>query len=134
MTPFTDSWEAEINRLITSFVETTPGVAHAVVVAEDGLLLGFSDPLSHDTADQAAAIVGVLQSVAQGAARFFHGGPVTQTLVDMADGRLLLMTISDGLSLGVFATPDADVGSAVEATAGFVERAGRMLIPGVADG
>jgi uncharacterized protein len=130
MTSFTGSAEADLNRLVTAFVEATPGVAHAVVVAWDGLLLGFSDPLSYDTADKAAAVVSVLQAVAHGAARFFHAGPVARTVVDMDQGLLLLMTVGDTFSLGVFAEPDTDL----HAAARFVERVGRMLTPGVADG
>lgn len=127
MTTFSDSWQAQLNRLITSFVDATPGVANAVVVAEDGLLLGFSDPVPYDSADRAAAIVSVLQSVAHGAARFFHGGTVTRTVVDMDQGLLLLTKMGEGISLGVFTTADTDVDHAVRATAGFVERAGQMF-------
>ncbi len=97
-----------MNELITSFVRATPGVAHAVVAGPDGRLLGCSDPLPPDIADEAAAVVSLLQSVARGAARFFRAEPVTRTVVTMDQGLLLLMAIRDGVALAVFAEPDTD--------------------------
>ncbi|RKN02981.1 roadblock/LC7 domain-containing protein, partial [Streptomyces radicis] len=41
-----------LNWLITSFVDSTPGVSHTVVVSADGLLLALSEGFPRDRADQ----------------------------------------------------------------------------------
>ena len=55
--------------LVTNFAERVPGVAHAIVVSADGLLLTSSDRLPRDRADQLAAVSSGLISLTQGAAR-----------------------------------------------------------------
>ena len=63
-----------LNWLVTNFVDRVPGVAHAVVVSADGLLLVASEGLPRDRADQLAAVASGLTSLTQGAARCFEGG------------------------------------------------------------
>jgi uncharacterized protein len=46
--------------LVTNFAERVPGVAHAIVVSADGLLLTSSDRLPRDRADQLAAVASGL--------------------------------------------------------------------------
>ena len=96
--------------LITEFVTNTPGVAHAVVVSSDGLRLAQSEGFPPDRADQLAAVAAGLLSLTVGASRVFEGGPVTQTIVEMQRGLLLVMAISDGSCLAVLAAPDCDLG------------------------
>ncbi|WP_449843675.1 roadblock/LC7 domain-containing protein, partial [Microbispora sitophila] len=88
-----------LNWLITDFVNNVPGVAHTVVVSADGLPLAFSEGFPKDRADQLAAVAAGLISLTQGASRVFEGGPVTQTVVEMQRGLLLIMSISDGSCL-----------------------------------
>ncbi|MCF6476869.1 roadblock/LC7 domain-containing protein [Nonomuraea sp. MG754425] len=85
-----------VDWLITDFVSTVPGVAHAVVVSSDGLPLAASAGFPADRADQLAAIASGLVSLTQGAARVFEGGAVNQTIVEMQRGLMLIMSISDG--------------------------------------
>ncbi len=85
--------------LVTNFAERVPGVAHAIVVSADGLLLTSSDRLPRDRADQLAAVASGLVSLTQGAARCFDAGGVVQTVVEMDRGIVLLMSISDGSCL-----------------------------------
>src|SRR5207302_6494692 len=87
--------------LVTDFSERVPGVAHAVVVSADGLLLTASARLPRDRADQLAAVASGLVSLTQGAARCFEAGGVVQTIVEMERGIVLLMSISDGSCLAV---------------------------------
>ncbi len=70
-----------------------------------------------------------LTSLTQGAARVFEGGPVTQTIVEMRRGVLLVMAISDGSSLAVLASDDCDMGLVAYEMALLVERVGRALTP-----
>ncbi|WP_084961431.1 roadblock/LC7 domain-containing protein [Thermoactinospora rubra] len=121
----------DVNWLVTRFVEDVPGVAHAVVVSADGLPMAFSRGFPKDRADQLAAIAAGLISLTQGAARVFEGGNVTQTLVEMQRGLLLVMSISDGSCLAVLAAPDCDMGLVAYQMTILVERAGQVLTPAV---
>jgi uncharacterized protein len=115
--------------LITEFVGSTPGVAHAVVVSADGLRLAQSDGFPTDRADQLAAVAAGLLSLTMGASRVFEGGSVTQTVVEMQRGLLLVMAISDGSCLTVLAAPDCDMGLVAYQMTLLVERAGQALTP-----
>src|SRR5882757_11502266 len=96
--------------LVNDFAERVPGVAHAVVVSADGLLLTASNRLPRDRADQLAAVASGLISLTQGAARCFEAGDVVQTVVEMERGIVLLMSVSDGSCLAVLASPTCDIG------------------------
>nr|WP_204022964.1 roadblock/LC7 domain-containing protein [Sinosporangium siamense] len=115
--------------LITEFVRGTPGVAHAVVVSADGLCLATSEGFPPDRADQLAAVSAGLLSLTVGAARVFEGGPVTQTVVEMQRGLMLVMAISDGSVLALLAAPDCDMGLVAYQMTLLVERAGQALTP-----
>ncbi|MEW9532997.1 roadblock/LC7 domain-containing protein [Microbispora sp. NPDC049125] len=115
--------------LITEFVGSTPGVAHAVVVSSDGLRLAQSDGFPPDRADQLAAVSAGLLSLTVGASRVFEGGSVTQTVVEMQRGLLLVMAISDGSCLAVLAASDCDMGLVAYQMTLLVERAGQVLTP-----
>jgi predicted regulator of Ras-like GTPase activity (Roadblock/LC7/MglB family) len=107
-----------LNWLVTNFVDRVPGVAHAVVVSSDGLLLVASEGLPRDRADQ-------------GAARCFEAGNVVQTVIEMERGFLFLMSISDGSCLAVLAATSCDVGLVGYEMALLVERTGDVLTPAV---
>lgn len=81
-----------------------------------------------------AAVTSGLTSLTQGAARVFEGGPVTQTVVEMERGLLLVMAISDGASLAVLASTECDMGLVAYEMALLVEQAGRFLTPGMRAG
>ena len=115
--------------LVSEFAERVPGVAHAVVVSSDGLLLTASDRLPRDRADQLSAVASGLVSLTQGAARCFEAGGVVQTVVEMDQGILLLMSISNGSSLATLASPRCDIGVVGYEMTLLVERMGRLLTP-----
>ncbi|WP_455432932.1 roadblock/LC7 domain-containing protein [Streptosporangium soli] len=115
--------------LITEFVRGTPGVAHAVVVSADGLCLANSEGFPEDRADQLAAVAAGLLSLTVGASRVFEGGAVTQTVVEMERGLLLVMAISDGSVLAVLASPECDMGLVAYQMTLLVDRAGQVLTP-----
>jgi predicted regulator of Ras-like GTPase activity (Roadblock/LC7/MglB family) len=128
VSPVTSSAQ-DLNWLITNFVERVPAVAHAIVVSADGLPLAFSEGFPPDRADQLAAVASGLSSLTQGAARVFEGGTVLQTVVEMEGGLLLSMSISNGSSLAVLASPDSDMGLVAYEMTLLVERVGRALTP-----
>jgi hypothetical protein len=119
----------DLDWIVTDFAGRVPSVAHAIVVSADGLPLAFSEGFPKDRADQLAAVTSGLASLTQGAARVFEGGPVTQTIVEMRRGVLLVMAISDGSSLAVLASADCDLGLVAYEMALLVERVGRALTP-----
>ena len=128
MSPLTSSVQ-DLNWLVTNFVDRVPSIAHAIVVSSDGLPLAFSDGFPQDRADQLAAVTSGLTSLTQGAARVFEGGPVSQTVVEMRQGLLLVMAISDGSSLAVLASANCDMGLVAYEMALLVERVGGALTP-----
>ena len=68
----------DLGWLLANFADRVPGVAHAVAVSADGLLLAASRDLPRDRADQLSAIASGLVSLTQGASRCFEGGAVKE--------------------------------------------------------
>src|SRR5690606_1230106 len=114
-----------INWLITDFVNNVPGVAHTVVVSSDGLPLAYSEGFPKDRADQLAAVASGVISLTQGAARVFEGGMVTQTVIEMRRGLLMIMSISDGSRLAGLAAQECDMGMVAYERPPLGERAGQ---------
>jgi predicted regulator of Ras-like GTPase activity (Roadblock/LC7/MglB family) len=123
------SQPSQFGWLVTDFTQRVPGVAHAVVVSADGLLLTASAKLPPDRADQLAAVASGLLSLTQGAARCFEAGKVTETVIEMERGIMLQMAISDGSCLTVLAAPHCDMGLIAYEMALLVERVGQILTP-----
>lgn len=121
--------QQDMSWLLASFAEETPGVAHAIAVSSDGLLLASSRDLPRDRADQLAAITSGLVSLTQGAAGLLEAGGVLQNVVEMDGGFLFLMSISDGSSLAALAARNCDVGQVGYEMALLVERVGNALSP-----
>jgi predicted regulator of Ras-like GTPase activity (Roadblock/LC7/MglB family) len=118
-----------LNWWVNNFVRNGPGVAHAVVVSSDGLLMAVSDRLDRARADQLAAVASGLASLTQGAARVFDAGVVNQTIVEMERGFLFVMSVSDGSVLSVLASPACDIGLVGYEMALLVARTGDVLTP-----
>ena len=99
-----------LNWLVSNFARSVPGVAHAIVVSADGLLMAVSERLDRARADQLAAVASGLASLTQGAARCFAAGGVQQMVVEMDGGYLVVMSVGEGSSLAALASPDCDLG------------------------
>jgi predicted regulator of Ras-like GTPase activity (Roadblock/LC7/MglB family) len=117
------------DRLITDFAERVPGVVRAAVVASDGVLVAVSDRTQPDRLGQLSAVTAGLISLASAAARISDGGAVTQALVTMARGTLVIMAIDQGSSLAVLTTATADLDSVAYEMTMLVEEAGGVLTP-----
>lgn len=115
--------------LVTDFVRQVPGVAHAIVVSADGLLLACSHGLPRDRAEQLSAVSAGLLSLTEGAARCFDAGAVAQTVVEMDRGYLFLTAISGGSCVAVLAAPNCDIGLVAYEMTMLVERVGQQLTP-----
>lgn len=120
---------ADLQWLVDNLVESVPGVRHASVVSADGLLLAMSQRLTRTQADQLAAISSGLTSLTRGAARCFQHGAVNQIMVEMSQGFLFVMSVSDGSVLTVLTDPTADVGLVGYEMARVVASAGALLTP-----
>src|SRR5262249_34340924 len=92
------------DRLLAGFAERVPGVLRAAVVASDGVLVAVSARTQPDRLVQLSAITAGLVGLAGAAGRIFDGGAVTQALVTMARGTLVIMAIDQGSSLAVVTT------------------------------
>ena len=123
----TGSGARKMDWLLNDFVDQVQGVAHVVVVSVDGLLIASSQDLPDDRAEQFSAIAAGLISLVYGAARHFDGGNMAQTIVDMESGYLILMSVSDGSSIGVLASRNCDVGQIGYEMALLVDRVGKAL-------
>ncbi len=117
--------------LVSNFVKKVPGVIHTIVVSADGLLMSLSEDLDRATADQLSAVASGLSSLTQGAARYFGGGSVNQTVVEMEKGFLFVMSVSDGSVLAVLASLNCDIGLVGYEMALLVARAGDVLTPAI---
>lgn len=120
---------ADLSWLLDNFADSLRGIAHVVVVSADGLLLAASRDLPTDRAEQLAAITAGLISLAYGTSRYFDGGDVQQTIVEMGAGYLIMMSIGDGSALVVLASRHCDVGHVGYEMALLVERVGKALNP-----
>ena len=119
----------EPDRLIADFAERVPDVLRAVAVASDGVLLAVSDRTQPDQLEQLAAITAGLISLASAAARIFDGGTVTQALVTMARGTLVIMAIDQESSLAVLTTATADLDTVAYEMTMLAEEAGGIFTP-----
>ena len=118
-----------LSWLLTNLIERVPAIAHAIVVSTDGLALACSQDFPADRADQLSAITSGLTSLTQGASRMFEGGAVTQTVVEMQRGLLIVVSIGDGSTLAVLAARDCDMGLVAYEMTMLADRAGRALTP-----
>ena len=118
-----------LSWLITDFTERVPDALHAAVVSSDGVPVAVSDGLPPDRVEQLSAITSGLISMARGAALMFDGGAVTQTLVTMQEGVLVIVAISNGSSLAVLAAIDADLDQIAFEMTVLAEQAGNALTP-----
>jgi predicted regulator of Ras-like GTPase activity (Roadblock/LC7/MglB family) len=119
----------DADRLITDFAGRVPGVLRAAVVASDGVLMAVSDRTQPDQLEQLSAITAGLVSLASAAARVLDRGAVTQALVTMARGTLVIMAIDQGSSLAVLTTATADLETVAYEMTMLAEEAGSTFTP-----
>jgi predicted regulator of Ras-like GTPase activity (Roadblock/LC7/MglB family) len=117
----------QLDWLLTEFIRGTPGVVHAVAVSGDGLRLAASDQIGDGRANRLAATTSGLVSLARGTARMLTAGPVTQTIVQMADGYLFLTSMSEGSSVAVVTERDCDMGMVGYEVTMLAARVGHVL-------
>jgi len=113
--------------LLDNFVRTVPGSRHTLVVSADGLLMAMSDQLDRTSGDPLAAIVSGMSSLTRGASRQLNGGNVRQAVIEMDNGFLFLMNVSNGSVLAVVAESSCDIGLIGYEMALLVDRVGKTV-------
>jgi uncharacterized protein len=117
------------NWLLANFVRQTDGVRDAVAVSSDGLLIAGSEGLDRTEADQLAAIVSSMASLARSASRKYDFDGLKLIMIEMKRGFLLVSAISGGSCLGVLADGGCDVGLVGYEISLLAERFGTLLTP-----
>lgn len=115
--------------LLDGFVHAVAGTRHTLVVSADGLLMAMSSGMDRTSGDQLAAIVSGIASLARGAAGQLGSGAVQQAIIEMDQGFLFLMNISNGSVLATVAEPTCDVGLVGYEMALLVSRTEATLTP-----
>lgn len=118
-----------LDQLITHFTERVPGVLHVLVVSSDGVPVAVSDRIQPDDLEMLSAITSGFISLACGACRILDGGAVTQGLVAMERGTLVIMAIDDGSSIAVLTTAAADLDLVAYEMTMLVGQAGSIFTP-----
>lgn len=119
----------QFNWLLANFVRQTDGVRDAVAVSSDGLLIAGSEGLDRTEADQLAAIVSSMASLARSASRRYDFDGLKLIMIEMKRGFLLVSAISGGSCLGVLADGGCDVGLVGYEISLLAERFGTLLTP-----
>jgi predicted regulator of Ras-like GTPase activity (Roadblock/LC7/MglB family) len=117
------------NWLLDSFTSGTAGVVEAIAVSSDGLLMATSGARDRANAERLAAVVSGMISLSGGAAHSYSLGVLNRVIVDMANGYLLITSISSGSVLGVVADRSANLGAVAYEMTLFASRAGGALSP-----
>jgi hypothetical protein len=122
-------YRQDLNWLVTDFTGRVDDVAHAIVVAADGVPLAVSEFVPAESVEQLAAITSGLSGLIAGVARITDAGKPTQALVEMDAGLLLIMSVSDGSTLAVLASLECDTDLVCYEMALLVEAVGEALTP-----
>lgn len=113
--------------LLDDLVDRVPSAKQAVVLSVDGLLMATSHGIDRDDAEHMSAIAAGFQSLARGASRHFHGGPLRQTIVEMDSVFLFVTAAGQGACLAVLADATSDIGLIAYEMAMLVKRVGQTL-------
>jgi predicted regulator of Ras-like GTPase activity (Roadblock/LC7/MglB family) len=122
---------SNLGWLLDSFASRTPDVSHALAISTDGLVLAHTRALPRDRADQLAATGSGLVALLADAARFFDAGQVISNVTQLDGGFMFCMAFSDGASMLVLASPNADVGKVSYEMTELANRIGDALTPAV---
>lgn len=123
----TDTAVNELDWILDELVKRVAGADRAVVLSSDGLLIGRSANLSEEDGEHLSAVASAFQSLARGTGRYFGGGEVRQTLVEMDHGFLFVTSAGQGACLALLAEEIVDVGVVAYEMNLMVKRVGAVL-------
>jgi|SRR6187399_217119 len=119
--------KANLNWLLDDIVNRVVGAQNAIVLSDDGLLIGKSADTNKDDSDQLSAIASSLHSLARGVSRKFSKGQVLQNMIEMELGYLFVSAAGQGACLAVLAGADVDVEMIAYEMSRLVKRVGDYL-------
>jgi predicted regulator of Ras-like GTPase activity (Roadblock/LC7/MglB family) len=99
-----------LNWLLDDLLRRLPGADRAIVLSADGLLVGRSSNMRRDDADQLSAVASGFQSLSRSTGRYFGGGAVRQTVVEMENAFLIVTAAGTAAYLALLTKVDADIG------------------------
>jgi predicted regulator of Ras-like GTPase activity (Roadblock/LC7/MglB family) len=100
----------QVNWLLDDLIRRLAGAERAVVLSDDGLLLGRSATLDRDGAERLAAMASALSSLSRGVGTTFGKGAALQAVVEFDDGYLVLTDAGSGACLALLVSVNADLG------------------------
>lgn len=113
--------------LLDDLLGRLPGADRAIVLSADGLVVSRSSNMHRDDADQLAAVASGLQSLSRTTGRYFGGGSVQQTVVEMDNAFLIVTAAGTAAHLALLTTIDADMGIVAYETNLLVRQVGTYL-------
>ncbi|WP_175409503.1 roadblock/LC7 domain-containing protein [Streptomyces sp. TRM64462] len=116
-----------LDWLLDDLASRVHDVRHAVVLSNDGLPVGASSELGRADAEHLAAVASGFHSLAKGTGRHFGAGGVRQTMVEMDEAFLFVVSAGDGSCLAVLSAASADIGLIAYEMARLVKRVGEHL-------
>jgi predicted regulator of Ras-like GTPase activity (Roadblock/LC7/MglB family) len=125
--PRREDRSGQLDWLLDDLVRRVGPISKAVILSADGLALGASSTLDRADADHLAALSAGFQSLARGAGRYFGGGQVRQTIIEMESGFLLVAAAGHGTCLAVLAEQSTDLGVVAYEMAILVRRSEEHL-------
>jgi predicted regulator of Ras-like GTPase activity (Roadblock/LC7/MglB family) len=120
----------DVQWLLRDFAGQTSGVTHAVIIALDGLQLGYAGQVGIDLADQLAACTAGLLGLANQCGGLLGSGATEHVTVRFGGGHLLCMRIGETAGLMVAAEPGSDLRVIAYAMSQFVNSVTQVLAPG----
>ncbi|MDA0567765.1 roadblock/LC7 domain-containing protein [Streptomonospora sp. S1-112] len=123
----------EFGWLVNDFANSTPGVAHALIVSSDGLPLISSGSVPADTADPLAAMTSGLISLGHNIARQVDEARCDQIMLKFPAGHFLFMGIGSLAGLAVLVREGANLGVVAHRMTQLVQSVGHVLTPQMRD-
>lgn len=119
--------DRQLDWLLDGLVSRIEPIRQALILSRDGLTVGKSQDLNREDAEHLAALAAGVQSLARNAGRYFSGGEVRQTIIEMDNAFLFVTAAGQGTCLAVIAAADADAGLVAYEMAMLVKRVGTHL-------
>ena len=119
--------EGQLDWLLDALVSRVEPVRQALILSRDGLTVARSQELTREDSEHLAALAAGVQSLARNAGRYFRGGDVRQTIIEMETAFLFVTAAGQGTCLAVVADADADAGLVAYEMAMLVKRVGAHL-------
>lgn len=127
MTQRTTATDQDLDWLLDRLVDQVAGTRNAILLSDDGLVISQSAGIERGAAERVAAVATGQQSLARGIGELFHGGPVHQIIVEMADLWLFVTSAGPRTHLAVMASQDVDAEVMAVAMHTLVQQVGQKL-------